>query len=229
MTAPATSADILLHPPAPVPAPAPHTHPPGRYQSSSVRQSPLLTADSGAHHSLAASNFSTPAAAAAGAPSRAQPARYHRSGDSTTPKRAHDNQGPSSYEHDRLTTARSQHRSSTSRDRASERAPSSASVDPPSPRRRRSHRSSSYNSQPPHPSRPLSVDMASTVAQNPGPAPVPPPDPRSSSNPSKTRSRTTIPTQSGKWILGKTIGAGSMGKVKLAKKEEGGEQASNVL
>ena len=40
----------------------------------------------------------------------------------------------------------------------------------------------------------------------------------------QTRSRTTIPTQSGKWILGKTIGAGSMGKVKLARKEDGSEQ-----
>lgn len=36
--------------------------------------------------------------------------------------------------------------------------------------------------------------------------------------------RTSIPTQSGKWILGKTIGAGSMGKVKLARKEDGSEQ-----
>lgn len=73
--------------------------------------------------------------------------------------------------------------------------------------------------------------MASTVAQNPGPAPVQPPavDPRAAANPNKTRSRTTIPTQSGKWILGKTIGAGSMGKVKLAKKEDGGEQASSTL
>ncbi|KAJ9156944.1 Non-specific serine/threonine protein kinase [Coniochaeta hoffmannii] len=40
------------------------------------------------------------------------------------------------------------------------------------------------------------------------------------------RSRTTIPTQSGKWILGKTIGAGSMGKVKLAKKEDSNEQVA---
>jgi hypothetical protein len=38
--------------------------------------------------------------------------------------------------------------------------------------------------------------------------------------------RTSIPTQSGKWILGKTIGAGSMGKVKLARKEDGTEQVS---
>ncbi|KAH0551604.1 hypothetical protein GP486_007177, partial [Trichoglossum hirsutum] len=36
--------------------------------------------------------------------------------------------------------------------------------------------------------------------------------------------RTTINAQTGHWVLGKTIGAGSMGKVKLAKKLEGGEQ-----
>ena len=40
----------------------------------------------------------------------------------------------------------------------------------------------------------------------------------------QSRSRSIIPTPSGKWILGKTIGAGSMGKVKLARKEETGEQ-----
>ena len=38
------------------------------------------------------------------------------------------------------------------------------------------------------------------------------------------KSRTTIPAQTGNWILGKTIGAGSMGKVKLARRAEGGEQ-----
>ncbi|KKY38779.1 putative camk camkl kin1 protein kinase [Diaporthe ampelina] len=68
--------------------------------------------------------------------------------------------------------------------------------------------------------------MATTVAHNTGPAAVPSSaDTRSSAQP-KARSRTTIPTQSGKWILGKTIGAGSMGKVKLAKKEDSNEQAS---
>lgn len=47
-------------------------------------------------------------------------------------------------------------------------------------------------------------------------------------NPSGTaqpaRRRTTITGKSGQWTLGKTIGAGSMGKVKLAKKLETGEQ-----
>lgn len=42
------------------------------------------------------------------------------------------------------------------------------------------------------------------------------------------RSRTVIPTQSGKWMLGKTVGAGSMGKVKLAKKEDGSEQVRHL-
>jgi hypothetical protein len=70
--------------------------------------------------------------------------------------------------------------------------------------------------------------MATAVANNAGPAPVPQgvPDARTAASAAGAakphgRSRTTIPTQSGKWILGKTIGAGSMGKVKLAKKEDG--------
>ncbi|KAK1961317.1 Pkinase-domain-containing protein [Colletotrichum sublineola] len=71
------------------------------------------------------------------------------------------------------------------------------------------------------------------VANNAGPAPVSnhgAPDPRSpgatSASKHTSRSRTTIPTPSGKWILGKTIGAGSMGKVKLARKEDTGEQVA---
>jgi|TARA_R110002003_G_scaffold198_23_gene15581 hypothetical protein len=40
-----------------------------------------------------------------------------------------------------------------------------------------------------------------------------------------TKRRTTITAPStGTWALGKTIGAGSMGKVKLAKHSETGEQ-----
>ncbi|KAI9893534.1 MAG: serine/threonine-protein kinase KIN2 [Vezdaea aestivalis] len=43
---------------------------------------------------------------------------------------------------------------------------------------------------------------------------------------SANRRRTTITGQSGTWVLGKTIGAGSMGKVKLAKKPDTGEQVA---
>ena len=42
--------------------------------------------------------------------------------------------------------------------------------------------------------------------------------------PSQGRRRTTITAATGTWVLGKTIGAGSMGKVKLAKNTETGEQ-----
>ena len=43
------------------------------------------------------------------------------------------------------------------------------------------------------------------------------------------RRRTTITTPTGHWALGKTIGAGSMGKVKLAKNMETGEQVIQSL
>jgi hypothetical protein len=42
------------------------------------------------------------------------------------------------------------------------------------------------------------------------------------------RRRTTITTPTGQWALGKTIGAGSMGKVKLAKNAETGEQVRKL-
>jgi serine/threonine protein kinase KIN1/2 len=42
-------------------------------------------------------------------------------------------------------------------------------------------------------------------------------------NPTRGR-RTMIEASTGQWALGKTIGAGSMGKVKLAKNVETGEQ-----
>ncbi|MCJ1468699.1 serine/threonine-protein kinase KIN2 [Pseudocyphellaria aurata] len=41
-----------------------------------------------------------------------------------------------------------------------------------------------------------------------------------------SKRRTTITAQTGQWTLGKTIGAGSMGKVKLAKNIETGEQVA---
>lgn len=65
-----------------------------------------------------------------------------------------------------------------------------------------------------------------TAAPNNGPAPVVVPiESRHVGSSGKIgRSRTTIPAQSGNWVLGKTIGAGSMGEVKLARRVEGGEQ-----
>ncbi|KAJ5491203.1 Protein kinase kin1 [Penicillium diatomitis] len=50
--------------------------------------------------------------------------------------------------------------------------------------------------------------------------------PASASAPGQPKRRTTISTPTGNWALGKTIGAGSMGKVKLAKNIETGEQVA---
>lgn len=46
---------------------------------------------------------------------------------------------------------------------------------------------------------------------------------------SGVRRRTTIDTTTGHWELGKTIGAGSMGKVKLARNKETGEQVRRFI
>ena len=64
--------------------------------------------------------------------------------------------------------------------------------------------------------------MPSHAANSGGPAPVV--TAIESKHKSSSKSRTTIPAQTGNWVLGKTIGAGSMGKVKLARRAEGGEQ-----
>lgn len=47
---------------------------------------------------------------------------------------------------------------------------------------------------------------------------------RQSHHPQHRARKTSIQGSTGTWILGKTIGAGSMGKVKLARKSDGSEQ-----
>lgn len=69
-------------------------------------------------------------------------------------------------------------------------------------------------------------DMAASATSNGGgPAPMVVPLEQKHSG-RQGRSRTVIPAQTGHWMLGKTIGAGSMGKVKLAKRAEGGEEVT---
>jgi serine/threonine protein kinase KIN1/2 len=74
------------------------------------------------------------------------------------------------------------------------------------------------------------ISGATTVV-NGGPTSIPQPAtatyserPPASSQPPSGRRRTSIATSTGTWLLGKTIGQGSMGKVKLAKNLETGEQ-----
>jgi hypothetical protein len=68
-------------------------------------------------------------------------------------------------------------------------------------------------------------DMAGLTSVPTGGGPAPVVVPLEQKQPGRQgRSRTVIPAQTGNWILGKTIGAGSMGKVKLARRAEGGEE-----
>lgn len=72
-------------------------------------------------------------------------------------------------------------------------------------------------------------DMTSSGGSNAaGPAPVVVPSEQKPSS-RQGRSRTVIPAQTGNWILGKTIGSGSMGKVKLARRVEGPEEVSGTM
>lgn len=131
-------------------------------------------------------------------------------------------------------TAPAHHRSSSSRPRGEEAAPPveyeasnsaeaprrSSSRDAP-PSSRADQGRSGQGHQRSSSSR-YSANMPSHAANSGGPAPVV--IPSESKQKSSGKSRTTIPAQTGNWVLGKTIGAGSMGKVKLARRAEGGEQ-----
>lgn len=96
---------------------------------------------------------------------------------------------------------------------------------PPPPTRTESTRSTRRNSSRGH------SRYNSEMATNGGPTSVQtPPAARTTSDvqvpgsSSSNKRRTTISAHTGQWALGKTIGAGSMGKVKLAKNLETGEQ-----
>ena len=69
------------------------------------------------------------------------------------------------------------------------------------------------------------VANGTDVPEGVQPSAGPPMHPQAASQPKR---RTTINTTTGQWALGKTIGAGSMGKVKLAKNMETGEQVSQA-
>lgn len=76
-----------------------------------------------------------------------------------------------------------------------------------------------------------SVDMPGTRPSDGGSSSAQPPPGSQHANPHGTaqpKRRTTITTTTGQWALGKTIGAGSMGKVKLAKNMETGEQVRSL-
>ncbi|KUI69937.1 Protein kinase kin1 [Cytospora mali] len=205
---------------------APHPSPPRPLIHSSRNAHPKDPSSSARTQSTR-SRHAAPVVAAAAAAAQPQPSSAANRSSSTSTSHRHSSNNASrqrevlphqQHEHERTNVAR-HHRSSTSRDRDRDPSATRPGSSSSRPHRRNSQRSPRVPQQSP-------AEMATTVAHNTGPAAVQPSaDPRSSGQP-KARSRTTIPTQSGKWILGKTIGAGSMGKVKLAKKEDTNEQVA---
>ncbi|OAA55222.1 serine/threonine-protein kinase [Niveomyces insectorum RCEF 264] len=196
------------------------------------------------------STRSRPPSSTSGNPAGALPARatsQHQHQHSTSSRQYASGHGKAAgYEPDAIPAYH--HRRSSSRDANPQKATSAAAPDQSSSSRSHRHnsqRSSSRRGSFTHASPqqpPQATDMTQTTTNNnnndnnntsnnsgggshrhrhqDGGA-----DPRTSSS-RQTKSRTTIPTSSGKWILGKVIGAGSMGKVRLATKEDSNEQVA---
>lgn len=121
-------------------------------------------------------------------------------------------------DHETTNVARPSASRRTSRD-----GPPSGRPDPDRSGRRRS----TSRSNPPSNHNRDGSQMSTTTAA-PGGTPSSPGDARHPAGGRPPKSRTTIPAPTGNWVLGKTIGAGSMGKVKLARRVEGGEQVSII-
>ncbi|RBR25925.1 uncharacterized protein FIESC28_01198 [Fusarium coffeatum] len=190
-----------------------HSQSQSRSQSQSLSQAQSQAYASRSHshshsHSRSASNSQHP------------PHHSHHQRTSSSARSASQND----YESSRLAENPTHQRSSSKNDR---HPPPARGPDPSRAHRRSSSRSKN-NHQTPQTDMAPSASAPSNGASN---ANAPPPSnhadapPRASTS-KHARSRTVIPTQSGKWMLGKTIGAGSMGKVKLARKEDGSEQVA---
>lgn len=180
--------------------------------SSAAAPTPLLER-SGSRRHQSSSASSTPTRSQStrvrsSVPPNSVPAHSHSTHQRTSSRHAPHDELPRAS-HEQSGVAPSHHRSS--------------SKDRPPPSRSESHRSGAGHRG--HHSRHNS-EMA-TAAANGGVAPVTNPNNEATRQSRSGRTRTSIPAQSGDWILGKTIGAGSMGKVKLARRAEGGEQVGS--
>ncbi|KAI9642280.1 Serine/threonine-protein kinase [Ciborinia camelliae] len=154
-------------------------------------------------------------------PSRSQSTRV-KSSTADSPQRSHSHHHRGSSRHGAIEESIPQANYETTN--VAQQSRKLSSRDGPPPSRHESTRSATSNHRSTHHSR-HSNDMATTAANGGGPAPVVTPQ-ESRHAAHRGKSRTTIPAPSGNWTLGKTIGQGSMGKVKLARKAEGGEQVA---
>ncbi|KAL8839509.1 MAG: hypothetical protein Q9170_001732 [Blastenia crenularia] len=112
-------------------------------------------------------------------------------------------------------------RRSSSRERSYAAPPPKRSESTRDTRRQSANPGHSRNSSHISPAVPAANGASSTT-----PSRAPAVDPATQGSGGAAKRRTTIPAQTGQWSLGKTIGAGSMGKVKLAKNLETGEQVA---
>lgn len=183
---------------------------------SSSRRQPSYTAPSEDRPRRAPSNASKPPTTPGGLP---------RSNSQTRPSSSQQTAlaGVARRDHETTNVARPQ----SSSHRSSSRDGSYAT---PTPKRTDSTRESRYTSSRPSHSRNNSRMSAADAGTAAAPSLQTPagtrfhPDTAPHGNSGATKRRTTVTAQTGEWTLGKTIGAGSMGKVKLAKNLETGEQ-----
>lgn len=116
--------------------------------------------------------------------------------------------------------SQTQHRRSSSRDRAGHNHTAATSA-------RGDGQPARSGSRTQHPQRYTSSETQRTptsAASRPAPSQVPSRPPVHDGQAVPVKRRTQVEAQTGIWTLGKTIGAGSMGKVKIAKNVETGEQ-----
>ena len=123
-------------------------------------------------------------------------------------------------DHEQSNLARPQSsRRSSSRERSHAAPPPKRTDSTRDTRRQSSRPSHSRNS-----SQVAATATGTNGTSNATPSRAPAQEPHSQGSGVAAKRRTTIPAQTGQYSLGKTIGAGSMGKVKLAKNLENGEQ-----
>lgn len=207
------------------------TVPPGTRAGTAAGDSPLTSPSRGKSYNVVSRSQSTrsrPPSSAATANSRDLPTRaasqHHHH---PSPRQYSSGKGPKSGYEPPVDTADQYHRRSSSRE-------VSSSVPQDSPSRPNRHSTQQSSSRHDPAARP-SVDMARPVAVEPVVVLNAPPVSQNNGHQDRiadshvstsrpTKARTTIPTKSGKWMLGKVIGAGSMGKVRLATKEDSNEQ-----
>ena len=191
-------------------------------RSSSRRQQSYTTPGADRPHRTSSTTARTPTTPAT--PATPQRADSNAHGHHRTSSQQAGMTGVARRDYETTNVARPTSRRSSSRDA------DFASPPPPYQRSdsmRSNHRSSSrpghsrYNSDAP---------ATNPIAHNAG-QPIAPAassrsqgDTSSQGTPGTTKRRTTIAAQTGQWALGKRIGEGSMGKVKLAKSLETGEQ-----